>query len=80
MVVGYDAERWQHFFGNGNYQGNQYLTSCPVTATFHQLTSAQDLETQIYTSALITHETWDATKRVTHVHTSTGVKHLSPGM
>ena len=48
MVVGDDAERWQHFFGDGKRKGNQYLTTCPETAIFEQLTSAHDLGAQIY--------------------------------
>lgn len=56
MVVGYDAERREHFFGDRNHQGNKELTFYLVTTKAHQLTSAQDLWRQIWTSWIIRHE------------------------
>lgn len=82
MVVDYNAEWWQHFLGNFNHPGNQYLALCLVMTIFHQLTSAQDLTTQIYTSALIRLREYILPRllKVTqiyehfHKHTHTGTK------
>lgn len=48
VVIGHDAEGWQHILGDWNDQGNQYLASCSVSAIAHQLTSARDLERNIH--------------------------------
>jgi len=47
MKVGYDAERWQHFFGDLNHLGNQVHTIALLSLISHQLTSAQKLGKQI---------------------------------